>query len=307
MVLLGQLLHHQGVQGDCLLGHDAGLIEPFRGEHDLRNHGQVRSHHRHWSHQRFQVVGQLRTTRVTRIHGDKDTAIGVAGNIGAHKLKRGNFRLQRIQNGQDLHGHHGDHFNFNSIEFIEATPGARLYQARENTPHRLVVHTVGAIDHHNVFRKVLPQIFDSFSLAGSGRSQRIASSIEVHGSDERQHTTISQWGDHEPTVVPLVLIGVLQYRVGLTHFALAKFSSVFDVHEAQLRQPFKVRDGAAVGFHHAFNNVSIVDLHRDQCDDFVTLYLGKWTANHRSHLIQVGDLLLLLRLQSSLCPCRYCH
>ena len=51
-----------------------GVVEAFAEEDDLSNQGRVGHNHGDGSEHRLEVVGQLRATRVTRVHRDEDAA-----------------------------------------------------------------------------------------------------------------------------------------------------------------------------------------------------------------------------------------
>jgi hypothetical protein len=56
MVLLGELLLHQIIDGYDLLGQSFILLEAFRHEGDLGNGTKVWNHHCYWSEQASKVV-----------------------------------------------------------------------------------------------------------------------------------------------------------------------------------------------------------------------------------------------------------
>ena len=129
VVLLGQLLHHEAVQGDGLLGEDAGALEALRLKHDLGDEGQVRHHHSHGAEQRLQVVGELRTPGVAGVHGDEDTAVPVATDLGLHEHEPRLAGLDGGHDGQDLLRHHAQHLDLDTVELIEAAPATGLDEA----------------------------------------------------------------------------------------------------------------------------------------------------------------------------------
>ena len=71
MILLRELLRGEFVELDHLLREGTRIDETFSKQHDLSNQAIVRDHHGHWSEEHFQVVWQLGSPCVTRIHGDE--------------------------------------------------------------------------------------------------------------------------------------------------------------------------------------------------------------------------------------------
>lgn len=57
-----------------------------------------------------------------------------------------------------LNGNDGDDLDLDPVELVETSPAPGLHQPREYPANRLVVLTVGAVDHHHVLGKVLPQV-----------------------------------------------------------------------------------------------------------------------------------------------------
>jgi len=71
--LLGKLALHQIEHSGDLLGQLLILLETFRHKNNLANGVEVRSHHSHRSEKSLQIVGQFRTSCVSRIHSDEKT------------------------------------------------------------------------------------------------------------------------------------------------------------------------------------------------------------------------------------------
>lgn len=73
MVLLRQLLLRKFVEHGHLLSQHFRLSETFRHQHVLANEKQVGLHHCHGAEKSFQVVWQLRTASIARVHRNVDT------------------------------------------------------------------------------------------------------------------------------------------------------------------------------------------------------------------------------------------
>jgi hypothetical protein len=72
MVLRRKLLRRKLESSDHLLGKNCGLGVTEGIESDLTDKGIVWHHHSHWSEKGLQVVGKLRSTGITRIHGNEN-------------------------------------------------------------------------------------------------------------------------------------------------------------------------------------------------------------------------------------------
>ena len=215
MVLLRELLDHQVVERRHLLGEALGRDEPLSEEHDLDDEIDVGRHHRHRAQQRFEVLGQLGTAGVARVHRDKDAAGRVEGDLAPLEHEARHALRDRIQDGQDLLRHDGEHFHLDTVELVEARPGARLRQAREHAAERLVVKAIGAVEDDALLREVLGQILDGLCLTGTGRALWQAAAVQVQRRRERGVAAVGQWRDDEARGVAEVLVAVEGARVRL--------------------------------------------------------------------------------------------
>lgn len=111
-------------------------------------------------------------------------------------------------------GHHGKHFKFNSVEFIEAGPSTARGQSLEHFSDLLVVETVGAVEDDTLAGEGLRKIFDSLSLAGTSGTFRSSTVVKVDGTAEGNVATIRQWRDHKSGRVTQVLVVVVHLGVG---------------------------------------------------------------------------------------------
>ena len=62
----------------------------------------------------------------TWIHGDEDAACLAKLDLSPLEQEPLGIVGERLQDGQDLLGHHRQHFNVNTIELVKAAPGSRL-------------------------------------------------------------------------------------------------------------------------------------------------------------------------------------
>ena len=78
------------------------IVEAFAEEDDLSNQGRVGHNHGDGSEHRLEVVGQLRATRVTRVHRDEDADCVVEADVFALKHEALLLRFDRVLNAFHL-------------------------------------------------------------------------------------------------------------------------------------------------------------------------------------------------------------
>lgn len=105
--------------------------------------------------------------------------------------------VEFLSRGDGLHlaGHHGQHFEVNTVELVEAAPQARLAKSFENLGHVFGSVLISAIGHHHKYTQGTAQIFYSFGLTSSSGSSRGASIKHAQGLRQGNITTISQGRD----------------------------------------------------------------------------------------------------------------
>ena len=145
MVLFWQLFFCEFVKDCHLFGEHFGLSESFRHKHVLANKEQVWLNHSNWAEKRFQVVGKLWTTSVTRVHRDENTdAVDKVHLV----VKENNLMLvgdQTILDSLNLSRNDGQDFYVDTVELVEATPETSLDQTREDDTHSSVIQRLTAI------------------------------------------------------------------------------------------------------------------------------------------------------------------
>ena len=142
MILLGELLGRKRVKLHHLLRKRSSLGESFREEDNLSDKLIIRDHHRDGSEERFQVVGQFGTTRITGVHSNEHTEAEIQGNSLTLKIEFGQSSLDSRLNGQNLLGNNREHLNKDTIELVEATPGTTRSKTSEETGHHTCIKTV---------------------------------------------------------------------------------------------------------------------------------------------------------------------
>ena len=67
-------------------------------------------------------VSNMTTIKITRIHGDEDTAWPNKVDFSSFKYKPSCTSWQSRENGENLLGHHWQYFNVDTIELIKTAP-----------------------------------------------------------------------------------------------------------------------------------------------------------------------------------------
>jgi hypothetical protein len=101
-----------------------------------------------------------------------------------------------IKNGLELLGNHREHFEFNSVELIEATPSSARGKTFKEFTHLLVVETVRAVEHDTMTGKSLGKILHSFSFTSTGGSLWSTSILEEKSTTKRTVASVSEWSDN---------------------------------------------------------------------------------------------------------------
>jgi len=96
----------------------------------------------------LEVVRQLLTACISRVHGDEDGTGRVQHQLRPFEQEPGHSLVDGDLNALDLLGYHRQHFQFDAVEFVETRPGTGLSQTLEELAHRFVVEAVGTVEHH---------------------------------------------------------------------------------------------------------------------------------------------------------------
>ncbi len=90
--------------------------------------------------QSLEILRQLCTPSVTRVHGDKYPDRGHQTDILSLEVEPLLLVLDGILDTLDLNCHHRQHLHRDPVELIEAAPGPRLCQTFVDVPNRLEYH-----------------------------------------------------------------------------------------------------------------------------------------------------------------------
>lgn len=97
--------------------------------------------------QSLQVLRQLGSARIPRIHGDEHTDSGDEGDQLTEEIELCLLGLDSVQYALHLHRYHGQHLHWDSVELIEATPRPCLRQPLVDVAARLEQPSIVQWDH----------------------------------------------------------------------------------------------------------------------------------------------------------------
>ena len=146
----------------------------------------------------LQVLWELCSTSITRVHCDEVPDGGVHGDVLVHELKALLLLPNCILNALDLrrveiklyskgiillnlHSNDREDFHCDPIELIEATPGTSLSKTHEYVPARLVVHLLAAVEHIDHDADCSAQVLRRLSLASASGALRRSAHHQMQG------------------------------------------------------------------------------------------------------------------------------
>lgn len=197
MMLAAELLRAKLVGGDDFHGQRSAVVEAVRVQSVLRDERVIGHHHGHRAEERLQVVRQLGSAGVARIHRDEDRAGGIEIDLGALEYHFLGAGVDRALNCQNLLCDDRQDLQIDAIEFVEAGPGAARGEAFEEFPERDVVEALRAVEHHALLRHGLREILRGLRLAGTGWSFGRAPEMKAQGAEESAIAAIRQRCDHQ--------------------------------------------------------------------------------------------------------------
>mmetsp|Transcript_3423 Transcript_3423/g.5890 ORF Transcript_3423/g.5890 Transcript_3423/m.5890 type:complete len:294 (-) Transcript_3423:4502-5383(-) len=135
VVLARQLLRGETERGHHLLRQATRLHVPKGEQPNLPNQGVVGYHACHRAEKHFQVVRQLRTAGVARVHGNEDGVGRINQDVTALKLNSVIFGDGCLLDIVHLLSHNGQHLDVDAVELVEARPGTSHGQPLEEFGH----------------------------------------------------------------------------------------------------------------------------------------------------------------------------
>ena len=105
------------------------------------------AYHHAAAEERLEVLGQIHTAGVARVHRDEGAGRSDKGDLLLLEDDRIRLGLDAVEYAAELASYDREHLDGDAVELVEASPRAHLREALENVAGNLVVHLVGAIHH----------------------------------------------------------------------------------------------------------------------------------------------------------------
>ena len=124
----------------------------------VHTHTHARTHARTHTHcapeECLEVLRQLSTSCVARVHGDEEPHCGCHEDL--HPLKQETLLLvtDGILDGLDLYGHNREDLNRDAVELIKAAPRSSLGQTLVDIANGLLEKDTVHTKHYNLSRSV---------------------------------------------------------------------------------------------------------------------------------------------------------
>jgi len=125
-----------------LCGESLGLDETFSHEHVFANELEIWNDDSDGSEEGLKTFWEFGTTEIAGVHGNEGTAGGVETNFVVLEEEALLAFLDGVKYSLELDCTHREHFGYESVELIEATPGAGSSETLEDTAETLVIHLI---------------------------------------------------------------------------------------------------------------------------------------------------------------------
>jgi hypothetical protein len=160
MALFRQLFSTQLVKHRHFLSELLGGGETFRHKHVLANEQQIGDDHGYWSEKCLEIIGQLRSTSIPRIHRNENTDGRDKSHVDTQQINLLLACEQTVLDGFNLGGNDTKHFDINSVELIEASPETSLDKSGEDGSDSHGIHSLTTVSDDTSDSKRFGQILD---------------------------------------------------------------------------------------------------------------------------------------------------
>ena len=107
----------------------------------------------------LQVIRKIRSTSITRVHGNENAECWLHLDERFLESKLWQVLCFSSEQYKELLGNDREHFNIDSIELIETGPSTRRGETLEEFGNHEMVHTIRAVKHNALFGKGFSEIF----------------------------------------------------------------------------------------------------------------------------------------------------
>mmetsp|Transcript_1997 Transcript_1997/g.5250 ORF Transcript_1997/g.5250 Transcript_1997/m.5250 type:complete len:276 (-) Transcript_1997:2227-3054(-) len=229
-------------------------------KHDLGDQLAIGNHHRHGSEQRFEVVGQIATTRVSGIHGDEGGHVLVQLDASPEQVDVGRVVEQPLLDAENLLTHGAQDTFLETIELVEAAPGADLTETGENSSHCAEIEGFIAVENEDESPELRSERLHRFGFSGTRRTEGRSSHAEVQSLRERQVSLVGKRGLHQTFADSQVLESVIEVRIGERDLQfLREFRRIGIVGVPQMVQPFEIRGARNPLLHEIADDIPLMN------------------------------------------------
>ena len=280
MTLVTQLVETEIEQLHHLSREAFGCLESLREEHDLGDEVFVGFGHCHLSEQLFEIIGEVGTTRVIRVHGDEDTHSLVEGERPVKHVECLAAFFESRLDLENLLRYCREHTLLESVELVEATVRADLTQTDENTSHRLPVESLITIEDESEAAKHGSQSLYRLGLSGTSGPERRPSHSPVKGLGERQVAPVIERSLHQLFANTQVLKSVVELTDTHLNIEFLKDVLLFrSVIESHIIQPRKVRGFLCILLDQEVDDLSLMDAFGNQLLVLLSDFLSHISQN----------------------------
>lgn len=150
----------------------------------------------------FDVVGQFGPSHVPRVERGENAWVLAHIEKFSVKLELVPLFKLGVSDDVDLGGNHREHFDFDTVELVEATPAASGDLTHQQFFNRFCVIAIRAIEHDTLSPANFGQILAALSFASSCRTRRIGSQFALEGRGNGEETTVGERCDDKTSKSP---------------------------------------------------------------------------------------------------------
>ena len=269
MILLRELFRGQLVELDHFTGEELRLVETFSVEHDLCDKLIRWDHHSDGSEEHLEVIRELSSTSVARVHRDVTAKLRFDLERFALEVEFLDTRQKSFPDLLKLLGNDRQHLNEDTVELIKTSPAALHSETTEMLLHHLIIDLIGTIVHDTEDGNTLGQILCRLSLAGTGRTSGVSAELDMKGTGDGNPALVSQGCDDQTGLRSQVLEAVEEHGLYLADNAQSLRCATrallnFLVGVAQLLLPVEIIDGLDSGLLKLLNDGLRVHIDSDE-------------------------------------------